>query len=403
MTTTAATDVEQDSGVEEDLDTDEAPTRGRRWVRRTLIGTTIALVLLGVTTAAAMAYDRSHRDELMPGVRIDGRLVGGRDTADVLRQLQAQVPAAAGSTVQVTAGPFTEQLTLEEMGLHSNAAEVMSNVRSDADDLGLVGRVWHRLLNKPVRESYDVRLHVDRNEVRDQLIGLGQKVERKPENARIDTSSGFVSIVPAVEGRSLDLTVTADRVFAQGERLAAAPESDGGAVVGPLVMSEPKVTGFADVILVRTGENRLYHYENGVLAKTYTVATGTPGYPTPKGNFQIVLKRFRPTWVNPDPSGWGKSLPKSIPPGPGNPLGTRAMNLNSPGIRIHGTSNVRSLGTAASHGCIRMAMPEVEELFEKVDSGTPVIIITGPPKAPVAAAPSTSIGDPNAPVDLEAG
>jgi hypothetical protein len=79
------------------------------------------------------------------------------------------------------------------------------------------------------------------------------------------------------------------------------------------------------------------------------------------------------------------------------------MNLNSPGIRIHGTSNVRSLGTAASHGCIRMAMPEVEELFEKVDTGTPVIVITGPPKAPVAAAPSTSIGDPNAPVDLEAG
>jgi L,D-transpeptidase ErfK/SrfK len=141
-----------------------------------------------------------------------------------------------------------------------------------------------------------------------------------------------------------------------------------------------------------------------VLAKTYAVATGTPQYPTPKGNFQIVLKRFRPTWVNPDPSGWGKSLPKSIPPGPSNPLGTRAMNLNSPGIRIHGTTNIRSLGTAASHGCIRMAMPDVEELFEKVDSGTPVIIITGPPKAaPAPAAPISSIGDPNAPVDLEAG
>ena len=79
------------------------------------------------------------------------------------------------------------------------------------------------------------------------------------------------------------------------------------------------------------------------------------------------------------------------------------MNLSAPGIRIHGTTNVKSLGTPASHGCIRMAMGEVEELFELVETGTPVIIITGPANAPASAAPTTAIGDPNAPVDLEAG
>ena len=405
MTTTApTTDVAQDSEAEEVVEDQGTPVLHRRWLRRTLIGACIALVLLGATTAAAVAYDRSHEDELLPGVRVEGLSVGGQERAAVLRQLQARLPEAGQATVEVTAGPFAERLTLEEMGLHSDAAAVLARARADADDMGLARRVWHRLLDKPVRKSYDVRLHVDRNALRDQLIGLGQKLERKPENARIDTSSGLVSIVPAVEGRSLDLTAATDLVFARGEKLAAAPTSDGGSVVAPLIMTKPKVTGFADVILVRTGENRLYHYENGVLAKTYAVATGTPQYPTPKGNFQIVLKRFRPTWVNPDPTGWGKTLPKSIPPGPSNPLGTRAMNLNSPGIRIHGTTNIRSLGTAASHGCIRMAMPEVEELFEKVDSGTPVIIITGPPKAaPAPASPITSIGDPNAPVDLEAG
>jgi hypothetical protein len=405
VTTTApTTDVAQDSEADEVVEDLGTSVLHRRWLRRTLIGACIALVLLGATTAAAVAYDRSHEDELLPGVRVEGLPVGGRERAAVLRQLQARLPEAGRSAVQVTAGPFAEQLTLAEMGLHSDAAAVLARARADADDMGLARRVWHRLLDKPVRRSYDVRLHVDRNALRDQLIGLGQKLERKPENARIDTSSGFVSIVPAVDGRSLDLTGATDLVFARGEKLAAAPGSDGGSVVAPLVMTKPKVTGFADVILVRTGENRLYHYENGVLAKTYAVATGTPQYPTPKGNFQVVLKRFRPTWVNPDPTGWGKSLPKSIPPGPSNPLGTRAMNLNSPGIRIHGTTNIRSLGTAASHGCIRMAMPEVEELFEKVDTGTPVIIITGPPKAaPAPAAPITSIGDPNAPVDLEAG
>jgi lipoprotein-anchoring transpeptidase ErfK/SrfK len=365
----------------------------------------VLLVVLGASAAAAATYDGSHSQEFLPGVRVDGRAVGGQDRSAVLRQLQAQVPAMAGSTVKVTAGPSSTSLTLKEMGLRSDAAAVVARAEGDADDMGMMRRVWHRLLDKPVHRSYDVQLHVDRIAVRDAMIGLGAKVQRAPEDARIDTSSGLVSIIPAVDGRVLDLTAATNRVFARGEELASAsaPEPDVGTVEVPLVVTKAKVTGFADVILVRTGENRLYHYENGVLAKTYAVATGTPTYPTPKGSFNIVLKRFRPTWINPDPSGWGKSLPRSIPPGPSNPLGTRAMNLSSPGIRIHGTTNIRSLGTAASHGCIRMAMPDVEELFEKVDTGTPVIIITGPPKAPVAAVASTTLGDPNAPVDLEAG
>ena len=405
MTTTTPTDdVEQDTESVETVEAEVEPGPQRRWIRRTLIGSAIALLVLGITAAAAVSYDNSHRDELMPGVRIDGRLVGGRAAAVVLRDLQSRVPAVGQSTVQVTAGPFSDQLTLQEMGLRSNAAEVMARVRADADDMGLLRRVWHRLRDKPVHKAYEVQLHVERNAVRDELLALGQKVDRKPENARIDTSSGFVSIIPAVDGRSLDLTAATNRVFAEGERLAADPVPEGDSIVAPLVTSKPKVTGFADVILVRTGENRLYHYENGVLVKTYVVATGQPKYPTPKGSFQIVLKRFRPTWVNPDPNGWGKSLPKSIPPGPNNPLGTRALNINSPGIRIHGTSNYRSLGTAASHGCIRMAMPEVEELFDKVETGTPVVIITGPAAGSNApGAPSSTIGDPNAPVDLEAG
>lgn len=398
MTTTTTPEAEETTAAEP-----ETAAPSRRWLKRSLIGSAILLVVLGTAAAAAVTYDGSHRNEFLPGVRVGGLAVGGQEQGAVLRRLEARVPAASGTTVEVTAGPSSTSLTLADMGLRSDAAAVVARAREDADDMGFARRVWHRLLDKPVDRSYDVRLDVDRDAVRDAMIGLGSKVQRAPEDARIDTSSGLVSITPAADGRVLDLTAATDLVFERGRELAAAPKSDGGTVEVPLVMTKPKVTGFADVILVRTAENRLYHYENGVLVKTYVVATGTPAYPTPKGNFSIVLKRFRPTWVNPDPTGWGKSLPARIGPGPSNPLGTRAMNINAPGIRIHGTTNTRSLGTAASHGCIRMAMPEVEELFDKVDTGTPVIIITGPGKAPVAAAPSTSIGDANAPVDLEAG
>jgi hypothetical protein len=401
---TTTDDIEQDTSPEPvPAPAAEEAIAGRRWVRRSVLGASIVLVILGVTAAAASAYDRAHRDELLPGVRVNGRPVGGQEQAVVLRQLETPLSDAGRSMVRVTAGPATAALSLQQMGLHSDARAVMAAARADADHLGLAGRMWHRVLHKPVQESYTVRLHVDRNAVRDAMIGLGARVQRAPVDAKIDTSTGFVRIVPAVAGRSIDLTAATNKAFARGEELAAHPVPNGGTVDAPLLTSKPDVEGFADVLLVRTGENRLYHYENGNLVKTYMVATGQPKYPTPKGNFKIVLKRFRPVWINPDPTGWGASLPKSIPAGPGNPLGTRAMNLNAPGIRIHGTTNVKSLGTSASHGCIRMAMPDVEELFDLVDNGTPVIILAGAPAGAAPAAPTTAIGDPNAPVDLEAG
>lgn len=398
-----ATDIEQDSAPEVVV---EAPVlTTRRWLRRSLIGTTVALIVLGAAAAAAAAYDRAHQDELLPGVRVGGIAAGGRESAEVLRQLEARVPAVGRDTsLRIVAGPSSTALTLADMGLHSDAATVLDRVRADADDMGLVRRVWHRLLGKPVRESYAVRLQVERDAVRDAMIGLGTRIQREPQNARIDTATGLVNIVPAVDGRTIDLTEATNAVFARGEELAREPGSAAASTVeAPLLITKAKVTGFADVILIRTGENRLYHYENGALVKTYTVATGLPAYPTPTGTFRIELKRRMPTWVNPDPTGWGKSLPKSIPPGPRNPLGTRALNLNTPGIRIHGTTNVASLGTAASHGCIRMSMPEVEELFDKVDTGTPVIIIRGPVTSRVSTGPASSLGDPNSPVDLDAG
>lgn len=126
-------------------------------------------------------------------------------------------------------------------------------------------------------------------------------------------------------------------------------------------------------ILVNRAQRMLYVYRGGKVIKTFRVAVGMPRFPTPRGNFKIVNKRINPTWVNPG-SGWAKTMPNRIPPGPDNPLGTRAMDLNVSGIRIHGTPSAGSIGTAASHGCIRMRIPEAVQLFKIVKIGTPVEI-----------------------------
>jgi lipoprotein-anchoring transpeptidase ErfK/SrfK len=125
---------------------------------------------------------------------------------------------------------------------------------------------------------------------------------------------------------------------------------------------------------VDVSDNTLQLYEGLRVVRDYGVATGTPGYPTPVGTFEIVDKKENPTWYNPDPEGWGAGLPTSIGPGPGNPLGTRAMYLNAPGIRIHGTWDSSSIGTAASHGCIRMHIEDSEDLYPLVSIGARVIV-----------------------------
>jgi lipoprotein-anchoring transpeptidase ErfK/SrfK len=109
------------------------------------------------------------------------------------------------------------------------------------------------------------------------------------------------------------------------------------------------------------------------LRRTFGVATGQSRYPTPLGAFQIVVKWRNPWWYPPQ-SDWAKDA-QPIPPGPGNPLGTRWMGISSPAVGIHGTPDPASIGYSVSHGCIRMLIPEVEWLFNQVDVGTPVYIV----------------------------
>lgn len=137
----------------------------------------------------------------------------------------------------------------------------------------------------------------------------------------------------------------------------------------------PQVTrrSIGDVIVIRRGINRLFLYDGMELRRVFDVATGLPQYPTPLGSFRIIVKWRNPWWYPPD-SDWAKDA-KPIPPGPGNPLGTRWMGLSAPLIGIHGTPDAASIGYSASHGCIRMRVPEAEWLFNQVEVGTPVYIL----------------------------
>lgn len=145
-----------------------------------------------------------------------------------------------------------------------------------------------------------------------------------------------------------------------------------GLTVGAAVAADT-LAAIIGSIRIDLSERKLYHYSDGALRKTYSVAVGMPAYPTPTGSFEIISKIVDPTWTPPD-SDWAQGM-EPVGPGPGNPLGTRWMGINSPSVGIHGTYTSSSIGTAASHGCIRMHLQQAEELFELVFVGTPVEIV----------------------------
>ena len=113
-------------------------------------------------------------------------------------------------------------------------------------------------------------------------------------------------------------------------------------------------------IVVSIPDRRLALIEDGRVVKVYRTAVGAPNSPSPTGTFTIATRVPHPAHYVPG---------KVTPPGPGNPLGTRWLGLSLKGFGIHGTNVPRSIGRAASHGCIRMRNKDVEELFDVVRAG----------------------------------
>lgn len=133
----------------------------------------------------------------------------------------------------------------------------------------------------------------------------------------------------------------------------------------------PSVTSAGPIVIVDRGNFRLTWWKAGKKI-TFPVAVGTPDHPTPTGDYSVIQKQTNPTWFPPD-SPWAAGL-GPVPPGVNNPLGTRWMGTSAPGIGMHGTPMSGSIGSRASHGCIRMYIHDAERLYDLVSIGTPVYI-----------------------------
>ena len=207
-------------------------------------------------------------------------------------------------------------------------------------------------------------VNVDGGAVRELVASLGKSFDREP----IDSKLLLRDLEPYItEGRAGEDPRPQGRARRDPARRCARTAAPGSTLPYKDVAQKVTRANFGPVIVIHRGVEPASTCTTGMKPwRTFTVATGQAIYPTPLGKFQIVVKWKDPWWYPPN-SPWAKGA-KPIPPGPGNPLGTRWMGLSAPGVGIHGTPDPASLGYSASHGCIRMYIPYAEWLFDHVES-----------------------------------
>jgi lipoprotein-anchoring transpeptidase ErfK/SrfK len=237
-----------------------------------------------------------------------------------------------------------------------------------------VGGAVRAALAAPPGTEARVDVSVDRRALARWTRRFAADFDVKARNAKVVLRGSHPRIRSSRPGQRLD------RLWAQIAVTGALHANDRRPVELPARIVHPRVTErrVGPAVVVARSSNRLTLYRPGGpkgmrVWRKFRVATGMSIYPTPLGRFTIENKQLNPWWY-PPASPWAAGA-SPIPPGPGNPLGTRWMGLSDPLVGIHGTPDSASIGYSASHGCIRMLVSDAEWLYERVREGTPVYIL----------------------------
>jgi lipoprotein-anchoring transpeptidase ErfK/SrfK len=259
--------------------------------------------------------------------------------------------------------------------------------------LGAAGRPW-TLTPEQAKLSFDalttakralrakapgevpLKLTHSRAAVRAWVAGIAAKVRHAPRDATVRITLRHIFRKRAKRGLALDQKAVAAQVDAALDDGVNAPRTLHAALtkVSPKVGMADLARVYGTVITIDQAHFKLRLFKRLKFFKSYMVAVGQPAYPTPSGLFSIQNKQVNPVWSVPN-SPWAGELQGTTVQGgsAANPLKARWMGIAN-GVGIHGTGEDYSIGTRASHGCIRMHVGDVIDLYPRVPVGTPVLI-----------------------------
>jgi lipoprotein-anchoring transpeptidase ErfK/SrfK len=204
---------------------------------------------------------------------------------------------------------------------------------------------------------------------------IAKDVTRAPRDARVDIKLTKIDQIESKDGHTVDKKALTTAVVTTLSDPAADRK-----LRPALTPLKPKVTtanlgkAYGTIVTIDRANFKLRLFKNLKLSKTYGVAVGMPAYPTPTGRFAISNKAVNPAWTAPNSPWAGAYANETVAGGSAeNPLKARWMGIAN-GVGIHGTGIPGSIGSRASHGCIRMTVPDVIDLYPRVPVGTPVLI-----------------------------
>ena len=302
---------------------------------------------------------------IKPGLSVGGVAVGGMSVDEAVLTLKPQLRGPLMRAVTVKGGKKRFRLSMNRIGLRVNAEKSATRALKFGETLeGEIAQV--DILPTVTFKRAAVTAFV---------ADVARSVSRAPVDARVKLEADRMVRSYSKPGRALKARKLKKGIIATLED----PTAD-RVLRAPIRRLEAKVkykdlanTGQTAITIDR-GNYLLRLFQNLKLIKTYSIGVGQPSYPTPVGSFHIQNKQVNPTWYVPN-SAWAGSLAGTRIPGgaPNNPLRARWLGVSGP-IGIHGTNTPGSLGVQSSHGCIRMAVPDVIELYGQVSVGTPVLI-----------------------------
>lgn len=342
--------------------------------RAGVIGAGIVATIVLLFVVAVVIVDATREEKVADGVRIGTLDAGGldRDAARALVQRRL-----AGAVAQ----PVTAKYEGQRFVLRPQDAAVRLDVDSTVDAAlrrGRAGDPFSRVLGGGGSGgAVTPRVAYSRGALASFVARTAKRLNRDARDADIDWRDGKLIRTRAETG----IAVQRPQLSRALARAIVSPAAEQRKVKVPVRVTERPDRGLQDfvkryptVLAVDRDAKVLRLYKNLKLAKRYKIAVGEAGTETAAGRYKIAEKDVDPPWHAPNKAWAGELAGQTIPPGDSrNPLKARWMGFHD-GQGIHGTDDVASLGSAASHGCIRMAVPDVKKLFREVEVGTPLFL-----------------------------
>jgi hypothetical protein len=342
--------------------------------RKTQIAAAIAVGVAVFAAAGAYAYDNSQKDKIADGVTIAGVDVGGLDSEEAATAVRHHLLAPLHHPLRVSLGNESWALPGKKLKVRANVAGAVEEALEESREGGLPSRLVRYVTGGEVDKQVSAQITYSQPAVNRFVRRVASAVDREAKNASVKPSGDSLEVVEGENGRKLR-DVRLSRELEHAVLDAGAPHT----VRAHVHTTQPEVTKsevaaeYPSYLTLDRSTFTLRLWKHLKLAKSYTVAVGQEGLETPAGLYHIQEKEENPSWHVPN-SAWAGSLAgQVIPPGPEDPIKARWMGIFE-GAGIHGTEELESLGSAASHGCVRMSIPDVIELYPQVEVGTPIYI-----------------------------